>query len=112
LEGLVLSLNISKYGETKMCIKVIVRFNVKSSKLDDFTQIMENVKLDLPNVEGCHDVKIYKGSANANLFTLVETWKSKQLHQKHIAKLTADGVWRFISEHLSAEPESDYYRQL
>jgi quinol monooxygenase YgiN len=101
-----------KEGDSYMSIKVIVKFNVKSEKLDGFSTILENVKSDLPRVDGCQGVCICRSITNANQFTLVETWKSKKLHQDHFAKIIEDGVWSYISDHLSTEPESDYYENL
>ena len=95
-----------------MSVSVIVKFNVKNQKLAEFCEILKSVKTDLPNVDGCVGVKIFRDSHNNQRFTLLETWQTQQLHEQHIAKITADGTWRFIVEHLSAEPTSAYYEQL
>lgn len=95
-----------------MSNNVIVHFNVKENKLPDFIEVMQSVKSDLPKIEGCISVDIFRNRDNTNLFTLVETWETVQHHQKHIAKLLEDGSWDFISGLLSKEPESAYYEQL
>lgn len=95
-----------------MSVSVIVNFNVKSTMLAEFAGLMKSVKTDLPNVEGCQGVSIYKCLSSANMFTLVEKWETKKHHQNHLAGLSEDGTWEFISNHLAEAPESDYYVQV
>jgi len=95
-----------------MSVSVIIKFNVKSSMITEFVAILNTVKADLPNTQGCQCVDIFRCSSNANIFTLVEKWETAQLHQAHITKLTEDGSWNFISQHLSKKPESDYYNAM
>ncbi|MBL1277547.1 MAG: antibiotic biosynthesis monooxygenase [Ectothiorhodospiraceae bacterium] len=91
---------------------VIVNFNVKSDKAAEFVSILNNVKSELPKVEGCLGVKIFRNTSLMNKFTLVETWESKQHHQNHLSTLTEDGTWEFISSHLSIDPESSYFEAI
>ena len=95
-----------------MSIRVIVNFNVKSSKLTEFVGILNSVKADLPNIKGCQGVNIFRNSSNSKMFTLVEKWEKKDFHQAHLTKLSEDGTWEFISKHLSEDPETGYYNQL
>ena len=95
-----------------MSINVIVSFDVKMKKIGEFTKILDSVKINLPKVEGCICVNIFKCSSVPNKFTLVETWETKELHQTHISKLSKDGSWDMIASHLSKDPESDYFTQL
>lgn len=95
----------------KMNINVIVSFDVKMDKIAEFSKILENVKSDLPKVEGCVSVDIFKSSASPNKFTLVETWETKKSHQAHIDSLSKNGTWDIIASHLTKDPESDYFIQ-
>jgi quinol monooxygenase YgiN len=95
-----------------MSIRVIVNFNVKSSKLTEFVDILNSVKTDLPKIKGCQGVNIFRNSSNSNMFTLVEKWETKDFHQVHLDKLSEDGTWELISQHLSEDPESGYYNHL
>ena len=95
-----------------MSINVIVNFNVKNNKISEFKNILSSVKTELPQVEGCYSVEIFKNTDAIGLFTLVETWETKQLHKNHISKLIEEGTWDFISGHLTAEPTSSYYKSL
>ena len=92
-----------------MSVNVIVSFEAKKEKIDEFNKIMSSVKTDLPKVNGCISVDIFKSSTNEYKFTLVETWESKELHQTHIDKLSKDGAWEMIASHLSKDPTSDYF---
>jgi len=95
-----------------MSVRVIVSFNVKNNMQLAFVTLMDSVKEDLPNVEGCLGVDIYRSLSSLNRFTLVEEWQTQALHQKHLAKLSDDGTWEFISGHLSENPESDYFSHM
>lgn len=98
--------------ENEMSVNVIVTFNAKKEKLNEFIAILKNVKKDLPSVNGCNGVKIYNDSNSPLTFTLVESWSSKDLHKKHITSLIDSGAWNSISEHLQTEPTSSYFSEL
>lgn len=101
-----------KEVKEKMKTNVIVSFEVKNEKVVEFTKILNSVKTDLPKVEGCLGVDVFKSSTVVNRFTLVEEWETKELHQIHLNKLSKDGTWNIIASHLSKDPESDYFIQL
>jgi len=105
------ALSNEKQRKKDMSIIVIVSFETKEEKVFDFSKILENVKTDLPKVEGCLGVNVYQNSSILNQFTLVETWESKELHQINLDKLAKNGTWDTIASHLSKEPESDYFIQ-
>jgi len=105
------ALSNEKQRKKDMSIIVIVSFETKEEKVFDFSKILENVKTDLPKVEGCLGVNVYQNSSTLNQFTLVETWESKELHQINLDKLAKNGTWDTIASHLSKEPDSDYFIQ-
>jgi quinol monooxygenase YgiN len=80
--------------------------------LAEFASLLNGVKTDLPKVHGCQGVNVYRSLSDSNMFTLVERWETKKLHQDHLANLSEAGTWEFISGHLSADPESDYYEHM
>lgn len=91
-----------------MSISFIIQFKVKSDKRADFFDIISSVKSDLPEVKGCLGVLIYGVDDKSN-YTMVETWESKGLHEKHVEGLINSGVWNSIADHLSEDPISNYY---
>ncbi len=95
-----------------MNVVIVVNFETKPENVDAFTKILESVKTDLPNVEGCVSVNIFKSSSANNQFTLLEVWKSKALHQAHIDNLSENGTWDTIASHLLKDPTSDYFLPL
>ena len=95
-----------------MSENVIITFTVKPEKASSFRAIMNSVKMDLPKVEGCLNVAIYNDQSNSNVYTLVETWASEALHQKHISGVIESGGWGVISEHLICDPISRYFSQI
>ena len=112
LKALAISGKNQKEVKEKMKTNVIVNFEVKHDKIVEFIKILKSVKVDLPKVEGCMGVAIFKSSTADNKFTLVEEWKTKESHQTHINNLLKDGTWDMIASHLSKDPESDYLTQL
>lgn len=93
-------------------IDVVVSFRVKDSEVDPFRETMRSVKTSLPQVSGCHGVRIFQGVDDPSLFTLIESWESKQTHRAHIALLLASGQWSQILGYLAAEPVTNYVQEL
>lgn len=52
----VLASNDGMVEKTKLGMQVIITFNVQKEKLRSFLKIMEEVKRDLPLVDGCDGV--------------------------------------------------------
>jgi len=94
-----------------MSISFIIQFKVKNDKRAAFFDIMSNVKSKLPEVKGCLGVLIH-GVEDQSNYTMVETWQSKEFHEKHVEGLVSTGVWDSIVEHLSEDPKSGYYTVL
>jgi len=97
-------------GERMM--NVIITFDVKSDKVKSFLDIMDNVKENLVKVDGCEAVNIYNDLDDASIFTLVETWKSKEQHSSHISKVVESGDWDVIASHLEKAPVSSYFKKI
>jgi quinol monooxygenase YgiN len=98
--------------EKVMGVNLVISFNVKPEKLNAFREIMQGVKTGLPTVVGCRGVRVYNSLDNPLVFTLVETWDSKELHAQHIKKVVDSGQWGQIAEHLNAEPTSSYFTEM
>ncbi len=97
-------------GEKMM--NVIITFDVKNGKVKSFLDIMDDVKENLVKVDGCEGVKIYNDVDDASVFTLVETWKSRELHSSHISKVVESGDWDVIASHLEKDPVSSYFKKI
>ena len=95
-----------------MSTVVIVTFCVKPASIVSFIDILKSVQENLPRVEGCERVEIYRTAEETGVFTLVEHWQSKKVHQSHIDRIVAAGDWDKIKEHLLKEPKSRYFTPL
>lgn len=95
-----------------MTTNVIITFKSTPEKLAAFTNILKQVKNDLPNVEGCKAVRIFNDVNEPCIFTLVETWVSEIEHKKHIESVVSSGGWAHIASHLACDPTSSYYMEL
>lgn len=92
-------------------INIIINFDVKPENIAIFRGILDNVKINLPNVTGCETVSIYADQNNPDKFTLIETWESKEAHQNHITSIVESGDWSKILSNLKTEPSSSYFIQ-
>ena len=95
-----------------MGVNVIISFKIRPDKVESFAGLMKTVKATLPSVPGCQTVKVYRSPNDPLLFTLVETWDSKEMHAKHIQGLKDSGQWNAIAQHFTADPVSNYYEEL
>lgn len=95
-----------------MSVLYIIKFAVKSDSQLAFANVMDNVKFDLPKVEGCSGVEIHRGLEDESSYVLLETWVSKALHEKHIEGLVDSGAWESIAAHLSEDPVGGYYQSV
>ena len=103
--------NLKEQEKHTMSVNVIITFVAKKEKIEEFNIIMNSVT-DLPKIEGCRAVAVFRSSTDESKFTLIETWESKEKHQAHLNKLTTDGTWDMIASQLSNEPESDYFFEI
>lgn len=92
-------------------IQVIITFETKPEASAPFAVLLEQVQHDLPLVNGCRGVRVFSGSANPCVFTLLEHWDTEAAHQAHIATVVASGAWERIATHLAKDPVSHYYRE-
>jgi len=92
-----------------MPVTMIVHFKVKKDKQAEFSNIMDSVKIDLPSIDGCINVSIYKNMTKPQNYTLVETWGSRERHEQYVNDLIESGSWGDISALLEKEPLSDYF---
>ncbi len=87
----------------------IIKFKVKSEKLADFHHIMEGIKSELPEAKGCRGVIVHRNTEDASSYLVVETWESKELHEKYAEGLVSSGGWDNIVGHLQEAPIGDYF---
>lgn len=95
-----------------MSVNLVISFKVKEEKLESFRNVMQDVKINLPKVDGCRDVKILNHLEDPLAFTLVEAWDSQEIHGAHVQRLIDSGQWTAIAEHLSSAPVSGYFSQI
>lgn len=89
--------------------RFLITFDVNPDNIPKFENLLTSVQADLPKVEGCLNVDIFRHEGPAaNRFTLLETWASKSLHQAHVARMQDSGQWANIEEML-AEPPAGHY---
>ncbi len=95
-----------------MSINLIITLKAKKNKLMAFTEIMTQVKTDLPNIEGCENVRIFQDTKDPCVFCLIERWGSEEQHKSHIEEFTQSGGWEHMSPHLISDPTMRYCREI
>ena len=95
-----------------MNTNLIIHFVVKSNHLQEFADVLEQVKHNLPEVKGCLGVKIYQSHTKPEQYTLLESWETQAKHEDHVKNLVESGAWETIAKHLEQEPESAYYSMI
>jgi len=91
---------------------LIITFTVKTDRVTAFSEIMRQVKSDLPKIDGCKAVRIFNDKSNACVFSLIETWTSEERHKAHIDSFMKSGGWDHLSSHLACDPVSSYHREI
>jgi len=95
-----------------MSISFIIKFKVKQDMKVEFSNIMSDVRLNLPESMGCISVDIHRSSESESSYILVEKWESREYHEKHVEGLVNSGEWGKISRLLSEEPTGEYYTRI
>ncbi len=95
-----------------MSIDFIIHFHAKPHEQDSFATLIEGVKQQLPLVDGCQQVVIYRNSSDPCRYTLVETWASKKHHTNNSEAMISAGHWAHIVSHLEAPPVGDYHERV
>ncbi|MCH9812715.1 MAG: antibiotic biosynthesis monooxygenase [Epsilonproteobacteria bacterium] len=98
--------------EDKMAVELMITFHVKEEKLESFMALIQDVKKNLPKVDGCRDVEVFQVHDDKYTIRFIETWESIEKHKKHITHVIDSGDWDYISSHLRSDPKSQYYRKL
>ena len=93
-------------------VTFIITFKSTPAALPDFRKLLDSVARDLPAVEGCQGVQILCAIDDPCLFTLVETWDSREAHAAHVQRLIDSGGWNSVVAHLAQAPESRYFQAL
>jgi len=95
-----------------MGIHLIITLNAKKNRLAAFTKIMMQAKTDLPEIENCKDVHIFKNTHNPCKFSLIETRDSEEQHKSHLEELTRSGGWKHMSSYLTSDPVMSYFNKI
>ncbi|WP_282605513.1 putative quinol monooxygenase [Pelagibius sp. Alg239-R121] len=90
----------------------MITFRVKEEHVEAFETQLKLVKEELPAVEGCNGVSVFRHSEEGTVFTLVEEWEGKVYHARHVDGLVAAGAWAEIETMLEEAPNGRYMTRL
>lgn len=87
---------------------LIIRFNVDEARLPEFLDIMTNINTLMASEEGFVSAMVYRGKDDPLSFTLIEAWRTRDLHREHYDRIVENGDWANILDMLTAEPDMSY----
>ncbi len=93
-----------------MPVQLLVRFSVKEELVETFIGIMSGAKADILAAPGCLGVEVLQGIDGASSVALLETWESKEIHDRYAAEMAAQGSMEKMAQFLTAEPRTEFYR--
>lgn len=73
--------------------------------------MLEKVKVDLPKVSGCTDLRVLHSTDDDGTFALYEVWESKAHHLTYIDNMVASGAYALIEAMLAEPPSGGYWTQ-
>ena len=88
---------------------LIIRFEAKQDRLTEFAAVMRDVERDMAAERGFVSATVYRHADDPRVFTLVEVWQSRALHEAHFERIVASGAWDNILAMLRADPAMGYY---
>lgn len=88
---------------------LIIRFEAKPENLTEFSAIMDGVEAAMQQEPGFVSATVYQHSDDRTVFTLVELWETRALHEEHYDKIVASGDWGHIKSLLRSEPQMGYF---
>ena len=87
---------------------VIVTFHPRPEHEETFHDAMLSVRRDLPTVQGCNGVQVFRHHSDRAKYTLVESWQDQQSHSDHIDQFIASGAWKNLEEMLFEAPSTSF----
>jgi quinol monooxygenase YgiN len=92
-----------------MSITLLVTLVAKPESVEEIARVLEDVKSYLPRVDGCESVRICRGLDDPAVFTLIESWSSREKHETYQRGVAEAGGWSHFLVHLGSDPVSVYY---
>lgn len=92
-----------------MSITLLVTLVAKPESIAEIESTLLQVKDYLPKVDGCESVRICRGLDDPALFTLIESWSSRDKHETYQRGVAEAGGWGHFTRHLVGDALSVYY---
>ena len=89
---------------TGLAHTVLVTFKPKPEYQDKFAHLMQSVKEELPQVDGCLGVVVMSSREEAGVFTVLEDWRDATAHAAQLQRLTQSGDMAHILGMLREAP--------
>lgn len=90
----------------------IVHFHTRPEFTTAFAATLPSVREQLPQVDGCIDVQVFRDEADPDRFCLIERWESKAQHETHMSNIVASGRWQQVLDQLAEPPRTSYFQEI
>ncbi len=94
-----------------MSVSVVVELKCKPESTNDMKAAMKNALPETRVYEGCESVIASVRQDDPNTIVLVESWDSRESHEKYMAYRTETGMMEQLGALLAAEPRVSYSDQ-
>ena len=91
-----------------MTIKIVVEFNCKNGKTDEFISICKTTMPETRLYDGCESLDISVDQDDFNHLIMTEEWVSKKHHQSYMEFRKKDGISDALQKLQSNEPKLYY----
>ena len=92
-----------------MPVYLIIRFEANTDNLAEFAAIMEGVESAMQEEPGFLSATVYQEADDETVFTLIELWQTRALHEEHYDRIVESGDWGHIKSLLRSEPQMGYF---
>jgi quinol monooxygenase YgiN len=83
-------------------------FTAKPDQIEALAAFLQRVIAAVRNADGCLSCRLLRDVANSNEFVIVESWSSKQAHQKAASIIPQEQI-ASVMQYLAARPTGAYY---
>ena len=90
---------------------LIIRFEARQENLAEFSAIMDGVETGMQQEPGFVSATVYQHADDPTVFTLLELWETRALHEEHYDRIVASGDWAHIKSLLRSEPQMGYFNK-
>lgn len=100
------------YEEYEALTYLKIEFHVQGENRDELMAIMGGLNQSMRSEAGFVKAYVYIDDDDVNHITLIETWRTRALHEQHYQTIVSNGSWADILDMLNYTPDMTYMSYL